>query len=168
MRKESLFTKDHAVRWPEKYEGVVNFLKSGTDEDAKHKNDNLFPLNVHVIVFAASVGLKNDTELPVGDAKTIDVSTFRGQGLEPYLYLVPLLSQKDPDLYMLRDEQGEKRAIDLFERYTAGGLSILADVHKKAGLRSPELLITSYLQRETWLSDRGDNTQAAGVVDDIF
>jgi dnd system-associated protein 4 len=168
MRKEPLFTKDHAVRWPDKYEGVVNFLKYGVDQDTRHKNDSLYSLNVHVIVFAACVGLKNDTELPIGEAKTIDVSTFRGQALEPYLYLIPLLSQKDPDLYMLRDEAGEKRAIDIFERYTAGGLSILADVHKGAGLRSPELLITSYLQRETWLGDRGDGNPVSGIVDDIF
>jgi dnd system-associated protein 4 len=138
------FSKDHTIYWPEKYETVVEFLKNGhSTESSSH---SLYTLNVEVLVLAACVGLvANEKGKVPPEKKEIALSTFSSQGLAFYLYLIPMLSQtlgdSEPDLDMLRNEDGESRAIEIFESYAAGGLQILNDELITGGLKSPYLFI---------------------------
>jgi dnd system-associated protein 4 len=139
------FSKDHTIYWPTKYEGIVEFLKNGTGTEPSAQS--LYSLNVEVIVLAACVGLVHNERIKIlsEGKKEISLSTFASNGLAFYLYLIPMLSKtsddSEPDLDMLRNEAGESRAIEIFQEFTAGGLSILNDELMSGGLKSPFLFV---------------------------
>jgi hypothetical protein len=144
------FSKDHTIYWPAMYERVVEFLKNGTGTEPS--SQSLYSLNVEVIVLAACIGLVNNERITLPpDKKEIALSTFTTNGLAFYLYLIPMLSKTlegaEPDLDMLRNEAGESRAIETFQEFATGGLSILNDELMTGGLKSPFLFVKDLAQK---------------------
>ena len=81
----SLFSYDHTIYWPSKYERVVKFLQNGDEE--KPNNKSLYRLNVEVIVLAACVGVKYGNfidQLPP-ERKEIALSTFNDNQLGKFI-----------------------------------------------------------------------------------
>ena len=135
ISNKDLFGRDYTIYWPEKYEPIVDFLKNGTHGST---GDLLFRLNVDVIVMSACIGLKLKIKCPVGDKrKDISLQTFNGKALSIYLYLIPLLAGDDLDLSYLSAEDGELRAISVFQEYAAGGLQYLTEEYASSGLKTP-------------------------------
>jgi dnd system-associated protein 4 len=137
FNQQSLFSFDHTIYWPEKYEPVVQFLQNGSGSTSNHSS--LYKYNVHVIVLAACIGLKhkNTQDISSKEKKEISIVTFHNYSLSVYLFLIPLLSNKNLNLELFKDEEGEKKAISIFEKYVAGGLEILHDFYEKKYLETP-------------------------------
>ena len=160
----SFFSRDYTVYWPEKYEGVVEYLKNGGIEDAKPEQILFKNLNVGVIVLSACVGLQHDNRGDTsGKKKEVNVSTFESHGLGAYLYLIPLMANETPNLDLMRDPEGEEKAIKLFEEYCAGGLEILNDKYKATGLKSPHMFLDDLLKESPFLRSSPVSTAAADV-----
>jgi dnd system-associated protein 4 len=159
LDQKSLFTYDHSVYWPKKYERVVEYLKNGTSDIVN--SQSFYKFNVEVIVLAACIGLREDyaIDLP-SETNEINLSTFNGQNLGIYLYLVPMLSQTEPDVDFFRNKEGETRAISTFERYAAGGLELLNDKLVTRSLDSP------YLFTQDLIANRQDGIRDLDI--DIF
>jgi dnd system-associated protein 4 len=165
MNKD-LFTKEITVFWPEKYEPIVEFLKSGTHGAA---SDVLYRYNVDVVVLAACIGLLTNTKCPVGDRrKEIALSTFNGQSLSSYLFLIPLMANEEIDLSLMRNEEGEQRTISIFQEYAAGGLQYLTEEYVQSGLKTPFVFIRELIDKiKTTVSSDGhmNPQQSPSVID---
>ena len=162
----SLFSRDYTVYWPEKYEGVVEYLKNGGIEDPKPEQI-LYKLNVGVIVLSACIGVQHDNKGDTsGKRKEITVSTFESNGLGAYLYLIPLMANKTPDLDLMRNPEGEEKAIKIFEEYCAGGLEVLNDKYKATGLKSPHMFLDDLL-KETTLPGASPESNGKSSVKDV-
>ena len=55
LNQKTLFSFDHNIYWPERYERVMQYLQNGKGETANEQS--LYKLNVEVLVLAACVGL---------------------------------------------------------------------------------------------------------------
>lgn len=166
MNKD-LFTKDITVFWPEKYDPIVEFLKTGTHGAAA---DALYKFNVDVVVLAACIGLLTNTKCPVGDRrKEIALSTFNGQSLSIYLFLIPLMASEEVDLSLMRNEEGEQRAISIFQEYAAGGLQYLTEEYEQSGLKTPFVFIRELIDKMKTIaaSDVYMNPQQSPSVIDL-
>ena len=167
----SLFSRDYTVYWPEKYEGVVEYLKNGGIEDAKAEQI-LYKFNVGVIVLSACIGVQHGNKGDnSGKGKEINVSTFESNGLGAYLYLIPLMANDPPDLNLMRNPEGEEKAIKIFEEYAAGGLEILNDKYKATGLKSPHMFLDDLLRESPFLRPSPDSKGTTFVKDvsiDLF
>lgn len=163
---KDLFTKEITVFWPEKYDPIVDFLKSGTHSAAE---DTLYKLNVDVVVLAACIGLLTNTKCPIGDRrKEIALSTFNGQSLSSYLFLIPLMASEEVDISLLRNEEGEQRTISIFQEYAAGGLQFLSEEYEQSGLKTPFVFIREVIDKMMTMdgSDRNIiNDQSPEVID---
>ena len=163
---KDLFTKEITVFWPEKYEPILDFLKGGTQGEAK---DALFKLNVEVVVMAACIGLLTNTKCPVGDRrKEISLSTFNGHSLSSYLFLIPLMASDDVDLSLMRNEDGEQRAVGIFQEYAAGGLQYLTEEYELSGLKTPFAFVRDIIDKiKVNASNVGniDQQQSLNVID---
>ena len=49
VNQKELFSGDHTIYWPDRYESVVEYLKNGTANDVNA--NSLYKLNVHIIFF---------------------------------------------------------------------------------------------------------------------
>lgn len=127
-----LFSDDYNIYWPSDYEDIVTFLSSADSES----NTKVFKTFMEVIVFAAAIGLREGLKPPFDykSTKEIRVSTFLGsrskrESLAEIIYLIALCdppeSGEDIDIDLMRGPEGEKKAIHIFQRYAAGGLSYL-------------------------------------------
>lgn len=142
LNQRSLFSHDHTIYWPSKYERVVEFLKNGTE--AKPNNRSLYKYNVEVIVLAACLGLKENNAIdlpPNSERKEIALSTFNDQQLGIYIYIIPLLGEEKGNVELFRNKQGEDTAVSIFQRYAAGGLEVLNDRLNTSGHDSPYLFL---------------------------
>jgi hypothetical protein len=167
INREDLFSKDIAVYWEEKYEPIVEFLKGGLSDSSV--SSSVFRLNVEVVVFAACIGLVEDRRIKSsGKTKEISVSTFHQNGLSQFLYLIPFLSTPDPDLDLLRNEDGEKSAVGIFQEYAAGGLSIILDEYSSSTIRAPYLFLMDLLKRYPKAPDSGGSVVINDIDIDIF
>jgi dnd system-associated protein 4 len=164
--KKDLFTKEVTVFWPEKHDPIVDFLKNGTHGAAE---DALYKFNVDVIVLAACIGLLTNTKCPVGDRKKeIALSTFNGQSLSSYLYLIPLMASDEVDLSLLRNEEGEQRTISIFQEYAAGGLQYLSEEYEQSGLKTPFVFIRELIDKIKSIQISDGNTlheQSSNIID---
>jgi dnd system-associated protein 4 len=175
---ESLFTKEYSVYWPPQYADVVKYLLKKPEEKDEEKN-GVFRTNMEVMVFAAAVGLHCDNRQPV-ESKTHEISTLtfeRGVKEEySYLFMIPLISMGNtPDFNTLRDSIGEEKCIRIFQEYAAGGLQILSDHWKKAGLKRPATFISDVVREFMSPSSSIKTVDGGGRVastandpDDIF
>jgi hypothetical protein len=133
MRKQSLFSKERLVYWPEEFSEVVDLL-NGRDQEGRTVGNSLYSFNTGAIVLAASLGAREKRKREVGARrKEISTTTFLSHELEPYLFLVPLLGDPTLGTEFLRPEN-EEQVIREFERYAAGGLEFLAgEIDASAG-----------------------------------
>ena len=175
---ESLFSKEYSIYWPPQYADVVKYLLKRPEEKEEEKN-GVFRTNMEVMVFAAAVGLHCDNRQPV-ESKTHEISTLtfeRGAKEEySYIFMIPLIAMGDtPDFKTLRDSVGEERCIRIFQEYAAGGLQILSEYWKKAGLKRPATFISDVVR--AFMSSAGNvkDVEGKGSVasvtndpDDIF
>ena len=145
LNQKTLFSYDHTIYWPEKYERIVEYLKNGVGQG--ENSQSLYKLNVEVIVLAACVGLEaeNAIDLPP-QTKEIALSTFTSQSLSVYLYLIPMLAEKDTTIDFFRNKEGEAKAVSIFEKYAAGGLEILNEKIISNTLDSPYFFTSSLRQ----------------------
>jgi len=159
LNQKTLFSFDHTIYWPEKYQRVVDYLQNGVGQG--ENSQSLYKLNVEVLVLAACVGLeaKNAIDLPP-QTKEIALSTFTSQSLSVYLYLIPMLAVKDTTIDFFRNKEGEAKAVSIFEKYAAGGLEILNEKLMSNTLDSP-YFFTSNLRQ-----DKGDDVRDLEI--DIF
>lgn len=162
LDQKSLFSYDHSIYWPKKYERVVEYLKNGTSDI--ENSQSFYKYNVEVIVLAACVGLREgyavDLPTAAGEKNEIALSTFNAQNLGIYLYLIPMLSQPDPNIDFFRNKEGEASAVASFERYAAGGLELLNDKLATKSLDSP------YLFTQDLIANRQDGVRDLDI--DIF
>ena len=155
LNQKSLFSYDHTIYWPSKYERVVEFLKNGTS--GKINNNSLYRFNVEVIVLAACIGLreKNQIDFPSNsERKEISLSTFNENQLGIYIYIIALLADGNSNIELFRNKNGEDIAVALFQKYAAGGLEILNDRLNSSGNDSPYLFLHDLI-----LSDQ------SGIID---
>jgi len=156
LNQNSLFIADHTIYWPEKYEQVVEYLKNGTGTGPNHQS--LYKMNVEVIVLAACIGLKHNNALDLpSEKKEIALSTFNQHGFGVYLFLIPMLSEKQVSVDYFRNKDEEKRAISIFEKYAAGGLEILNERLVTRSMDSP------YLFTSDLLSNRDDGIREVSI-----
>lgn len=159
LNQKSLFSFDHTIYWPKKYERIVAYLHNGTGDKPNHQS--LYKSNVEVIVLAACIGLNNQNPIDVpSDRNEISLFTFNSHSLSIYLYLIPLLAQDEVSIDFFRNKDGEDRAISIFQRYAAGGLEILNERLASRGMDSP------YLFTSDLLINKDDNIRELPI--DIF
>jgi hypothetical protein len=144
MKKE-LFSEDYTIYWPKEYEGVVDFLQGEDEYGAR-----VFHNNMEVIVFASTIGLvlgRQSTDIERRQRNEIAITTFLGRSEEKSLaeliYLVSLCDRDDNnvDLSVMRNPEGERRALEKFQRFAAGGLSALNDYWLSARTRTPQRFV---------------------------
>ena len=159
LDQKSLFSYDHSIYWPKKYERVVEYLKNGTSD--VENLQSFYKYNVEVVILAACVGLREGYAVDLPPEKNeIALSTFNAQNLGIYLYLIPMLSQPDPNVDFFRNKEGEVKAISTFEKYVAGGLELLNDRLVTKSLDSP------YLFTHDLIANRQDGVRDLDI--DIF
>lgn len=144
LNQKTLFSFDHNIYWPERYERVMQYLQNGKGETANEQS--LYKLNVEVLVLAACVGLTHDNfvDLPPSEMKKeISLGTFISNNLGIYLYLIPMLAQEETNIDFFRTKEGEDKAISIFERYAAGGLEILNAKLLSNSLDSPYIFTSN-------------------------
>jgi dnd system-associated protein 4 len=137
LNQKTLFSYDHTIYWPEKYERVIEYLKNGFGHG--ENSHSLYKLNVEVLVLAACVGLEagNSLDFSSEKKKEVSLSTFTSQSLSVYLYLIPMLAEKETTIDFFRNQEGESRAVSIFEKYAAGGLEMLNEKVLSNTLDSP-------------------------------
>jgi dnd system-associated protein 4 len=158
VNQKELFSEDHTIYWPEKYEPVVEYLKNGTSNS--ENPNSLYKLNVHVIVLAACVGFSHKEKIVVQEKdkkKEIPLSVFHNNDLSIFIYIIALLSSPELNISFLKNIDGEKLAIKIFEQYAAAGLEILYDKYTK-GFADPPFLFVSDLIRLDLSSSGNVNT----------
>lgn len=141
MRKQSLFSKERLVYWPDEFADVVNLL-TGKDPQGNTTHTPLCNLNADAVALAASVGmkLKRKRDIGTGGRKEISTATFATRGLEPYIFLIGLLSGTMSNVDILRPEN-EEALIKEFEKYAAGGLEFLRTEFAQAPTKDPDWVI---------------------------
>lgn len=140
MRKQSLFTKERLVYWPDEYSPVVNML-CGRDAEGRQAGVPLYAFNTGPIVLAASIGLKHGRKRDLGTKRNeISTVTFANHELEAYLFLIPLLGNPDSSMDQLRPEN-EEIVLREFERYAAGGLEYLSGEIEASAAKSADLIV---------------------------
>jgi hypothetical protein len=144
MRKQSLFSKERLVYWPEEFSEVVDLL-NGRDREGRAVGSPLYSFNTGAIVLAASLGAREKRKREVGARrKEISTATFLGHELEPYIFLVPLLGDPALSTDFLRPEN-EEQVIREFERYAAGGLELLAGEMDASAVKAADVLVQSLM-----------------------
>jgi dnd system-associated protein 4 len=147
VNQKELFSGDHTIYWPDRYEPVVEYLKNGTASEVNA--NSLYKLNVHIIVLAACIGLNAGERLQLPDKekkKEIPISVFNNHDLTVFIHLIALLSTNDPDISILKNIEGESRAVRVFEEYAAAGLQILSDKYSDGYVDTPYLFVTDLLK----------------------
>jgi dnd system-associated protein 4 len=138
---QDIFSTNHTIYWPELYEPVVNFLVGNEN------SDKLFRNNAELLIFAASVGLRQGVrEKLVGERKEVDLdiilrlrNDFRDAG--SYIFIIALLGCEKIDLEMLRGTEAERECVRIFSEYVCGGLKVISDFYQSAGPLSPYMFV---------------------------
>jgi dnd system-associated protein 4 len=146
MRKQSLFSKERLVYWSDEFADVVNLL-TGKDTQGNATHPPVCSLNADAIVLAAAVGIKHKRKREFGNGvrKEISTATFATRSLEPYLFMVGLLSGAMSNVEILRPDN-EETLIKEFEQYVSGGLEYLRTEFSGAPTRSPDWVIANLLK----------------------
>ena len=160
VNQKELFSGDHTIYWPDRYEPVVEYLKNGTSNDVNA--NSLYKLNVHVIVLAACIGLISGERMQLPDKdkrKEIPLSVFNNNDLTVFIHLIALLSDVDPDITTLKNIEGENKAVKIFEEYASAGLQILSDKYNDGFVDSPYLFITDLIKSGASLANLTPDSQ---------
>lgn len=146
INQKELFSKDFTIYWQDRYEPVVEYLKNAHG-DTENKN-SLYTTNAHVVVLAACLGLLHGNRIPVPPKEKnseIPSSVFNNNDLTIYIYLVALLSEEEPDINLLKNTEGELRAIKIFEEYASSGLQLLNEKYTKGYIDTPFVFVSNLL-----------------------
>lgn len=144
MRKNSLFSKERLVYWPEEFAEVVDLL-NGRDKQGRTVSNSLYSFNTGAVVLAAALGVREKRKREVGSRrKEISTATFASHDLESYIFLIPLLGDQSIGMDFLRPEN-EEQVIREFERYAAGGLEILSGEMDASAGKSADILIQALM-----------------------
>jgi hypothetical protein len=144
MRRQSLFSKERLVYWPEEFSEVVDLL-NGRDREGRTVGRPLYSFNTGPIILAASLGARDKRKREVGARrKEISTATFLSHELEPYIFLIPLLGDPVLGTDFLRPEN-EEQVIREFERYAAGGLELLAGEMDASAGKAADMLVQSLM-----------------------
>jgi dnd system-associated protein 4 len=168
VNQKELFSGDHTIYWPERYESVVEYLKNGTANDVNP--NSLYKLNVHVIVLAACIGFISGERLTIFEKekrKEIPLSVFNNNDLTVFIHLLALLSDSNPDISILKNIDGESKAIKIFEEYAASGLQILSDKYNDGFVDSPYLFITDLIKSGATLTFLTPDSQTLPPEEEI-
>ena len=167
--RDSLFSREYVVYWPDQYEPLVNFLRKPVSGQSEGKS-GFFENNMEVIVFAASYGLRHGHSLPADHCtKEISTAIFENNGYGSFLYLIPLMACKErPDLYLLRDTVGEEKCIRTFESYVAGGLQLLNEEWSREVTKSALMFVDDLLLMGDKLQSNSVGSMRSGSIDDIW
>ena len=163
----SIFSKStQRVYYPGSYEPLINYLL-GRRDDGQDGRNSLFSTIMEVMAFAACVGLRTKTKLEVADRKDINVSIFEGNGYGPLLFFIPLASDEQADLYLLKNGEGEEACIRDFQLYAAGGFYVLSERWKISGLVSPDVFVEEVVRSFKSPSSVSDDTNTDVSPDPI-
>ena len=145
MANRTHFSKERQIYWLEEFSDIFNQL-TGRDETGRTVLPSLYQYNTGVITLAACLGVKNDRKRALGSGrrKEISTSTFASHGLEPYIFILPLLAKHPLGIDILRPTH-EEDVIHEFEEYACGGLEILRGIYDESAGKSPDLLLQSII-----------------------
>jgi len=162
---QDLYSVNHTIYWPELYEPVVNFLVGNEN------SDKLFRNNAELLVFAASVGLRQGVrEKLVGERKEVDLdiilrlkNDFRDAG--SYIFIIALLSSEEIDLEMLRGTEAERECVRIFSEYVCGGLRVISELYQSAGPLSPYMFVQEIASGRSF-SGGGEGNSKSGLEEE--
>jgi hypothetical protein len=163
MARHTLFTKERTLYWPSEFAAFVNLLK-GQDDNGQQRMPPLYGYNTGAMILAAAVGVVHKRKREVGGkTQEITTTTFASQGLEAYLFLLPLLGRPDAGVDLLRPEH-EDELLREFERYAAGGFEVLQGMFDASAGKSAEVI----LQQEMLKVMQRAQQQVAEELPDLF
>jgi dnd system-associated protein 4 len=156
INERELFINSHVIRWPEKYHPVVDFLINGLEE--KSNDNSLFERNVHVVCFAAGVGIKVGRRESISGEKLLEIEsvTFNNNSLGIWIFLISLMSNDEPDLNIFRTSEGESEAVKNFQEYAAGGLAYLNEKLNEDSVQTPFMFVRKILDSFVTQGNEGD------------
>jgi len=103
---------------------LVKALRAGDDTTGP------FQSYADVLVFAASLGMQNQSRKPISEfSKEIDPirqDIFYGKGYDQVINLIAVADANDPKV-VATDDEAEEQRIRVFEEYANSGLEILAN-----------------------------------------
>jgi len=112
---------DKRIRIPKDKEHIIDRLLKGENDKG------VFNLKADVMIFAASIGYKNNHKIPFSETmEPIRQEVFESHGYDTVINLLAIGSTKDPKVLMNSDE-AEQTRLSLFEEYANGGLEILSE-----------------------------------------
>jgi hypothetical protein len=123
----------------------------------------VYSFNTGAMILAAAVGVVHKRKRDAGKDREIMTSTFASQGLEAYLFLLPLLGRADASVEMLRPEH-EEELLREFERYAAGGFEVLQGMFDASAGKSCEVI----LQQEMLKVMQKAEKQVAEEIPNLF
>ena len=147
INQKELFSKDFTVYWQDRYEPVVEYLKNS--HGSSLNPNSLYATNVHVIVLAACLGLMQGhrSTVPTKEKNNeIPSSVFNNNDLTIYIYLIALLSENEPDVNLLKNTDGETKAIKIFEEYASSGLQLLNEKYVEGYIDTPFIFVSNLLK----------------------
>ena len=156
INERELFINSHVIRWPEKYHPVVDFLINGLEE--KSNDNSLFERNVHVVCFAAGIGIKVGRRESISGEKLLEIEsvTFNNNSLGIWIFLISLMSNDEPDLNIFRTSEGESEAVKNFQEYAAGGLAYLNEKLNEDSVQTPFMFVRKILDSFATQGNEGD------------
>jgi dnd system-associated protein 4 len=159
ISERELFIDSHVIRWPEKYRPVVDFLINGLED--KSNDNSLFERNVHVVCFAAGIGIKVGRRESISGEKLleIDSETFTNNSLGIWIFLISLMSNDEPDINIFRTSEGESEAVKNFQEYAAGGLAYLNEKFNEDSVQTPFMFVRKLLDSFATQGNVGDLTE---------
>jgi len=107
----------------------------------------LFERNVHVVCFAAGIGIKVGRRESISGEKLLEIDsvTFNNNSLGIWIFLISLMSNDEPDLNIFRTSEGESEAIKNFQEYAAGGLAYLNEKLNEDSVQTPFMFVRKLL-----------------------
>lgn len=159
ISERELFIDSHTIRWPEKYRPIVDFLINGLEE--KPNENSLFERNVHVVCFAAGVGIKVGRSESISGQKLLEIEsdTFTNNSLGIWIFLISLMSRDEPDINIFRTSEGESEAVKNFQEYAAGGLAYLNEKFNENSVQTPFMFVRKLLDSFGTQGNEGDFTE---------
>ena len=156
ISERELFIDSHVIRWPEKYRPVVDFLINGLED--KSNDNSLFERNVHVVCFAAGIGIKVGRRESISGEKLLEIEsdTFTNNNLGIWIFLISLMSNEEPDINIFRTSEGESEAVKNFQEYAAGGLAYLNEKFNEDSVQTPFMFVRKLLDSFVTQGNEGD------------
>lgn len=132
---------------------LVKALKTGEG------STGLFQTYVDVMVFAATLGVKQGKYIPVSDVSKKDPDPipqehFISKGHDQTINLLAVTHTKDPKV-LSDDEELQRKRIEIFESYANGGLEIIQEALRGSSdyAKQLQLLLATERKRSIFSDD---------------